>query len=31
LDDYQWDSDPPVMPDKDGQYPIAMPGVTKVL
>lgn len=25
------DSNAPVMPDKDGHYPIAMPGVTKVL
>jgi len=25
---YAWDADPPVMPDEDGQYPIAIPGVT---
>lgn len=29
LDRYTWDSDPPVMPDENGRYPIAMPGVTK--
>ncbi len=29
--DYAWDANPPVMPDADGKYPIAMPGVTKVL
>jgi hypothetical protein len=26
---YAWDADPPVLPDKDGNYPVAMPGVTK--
>ncbi len=26
-----WDDDPPVMPDKDGFYPIAIPGKTKVV
>ena len=26
---YTWDADPPCLPDKDGQYPIAVPGVTK--
>ena len=26
---YTWDADPPVMPDADGNYPIAMPGATK--
>lgn len=26
-----WDDNPPVMPDKDGFYPIAMPGKTKVV
>ena len=25
------DSPPPVMPDAQGRYPVAMPGVTKVL
>jgi len=29
LDDITMESDAPVMPDKDGRYPIAMPGVTK--
>jgi predicted dehydrogenase len=28
LDAYTWDSQPPPTPDKDGKYPIAMPGVT---
>ena len=31
LDDYTMDSQPPVKPDANGAYPIAMPGVTKVL
>ena len=26
---YQWDAQPPVLPDKDGTYPIATPGVTR--
>ena len=26
---FAFDADPPVMPDKDGNYPIAMPGVYK--
>ena len=25
-----WDADPPVLPDEDGFYPVAMPGVTEV-
>ena len=28
LDSYTWDSNPPVMPDANGRYPIAMPGQT---
>ena len=28
LDNYTWDSNPPVMPDAHGKYPIAMPGQT---
>ncbi len=28
---YDWQADPPVMPGKDGYYPVAVPGVTKVL
>ncbi len=31
LDDYTMDSDPPVMPDAEGRYSVAMPGQTKVL
>ena len=31
LDHLKWDDDAPVMPDTDGHYPIAMPGVTQVL
>jgi myo-inositol 2-dehydrogenase / D-chiro-inositol 1-dehydrogenase len=31
LDSYTMDSPPPVVPDAQGRYPIAMPGVTKVL
>ena len=31
LDDYTMDSEPPVMPDAQGRYPVAMPGRTKVL
>jgi predicted dehydrogenase len=26
---YAWDADPPVLPDEDGNYPVAMPGVSK--
>ncbi|MDZ4688100.1 MAG: Gfo/Idh/MocA family oxidoreductase [Planctomycetaceae bacterium] len=28
---FAWDADPPVMPKEDGSYPIATPGVTKVV
>ncbi|MHC4432248.1 MAG: Gfo/Idh/MocA family protein [Planctomycetota bacterium] len=31
LDDYTMDSEPPVKPDAEGRYPVAMPGRTKVL
>jgi len=31
LDNYTMDSEPPVKPDAQGGYPIAMPGITKVL
>ncbi|MCL5281269.1 MAG: gfo/Idh/MocA family oxidoreductase [Planctomycetes bacterium] len=31
LDNYTMTSNPPVMPDSKGNYPIAMPGATKVL
>ncbi len=29
--DWTMESDPPVLPDAEGNYPIAMPGITKVL
>ncbi len=28
---FAWDANPPVLPDEDGYYPIAVPGETKVL
>ncbi len=31
LDQYTMDSDPPVKPDEEGAYPVAMPGITNVL
>ncbi len=31
LDNYTMDSTPPVMPDSKGNYPVAVPGTTKVL
>ena len=31
LDQYTMESDPPVMPDAQGGYPVAMPGMTDVL
>jgi hypothetical protein len=31
LDQYTMDSEPPVKPDDNGDYPVAQPGVTKVL
>lgn len=31
LDDFTMDSDPPVTPDAQGHYPVAMPGKTRVL
>jgi predicted dehydrogenase len=31
LDQYTMESNPPAMPDARGQYPVAMPGMTKVL
>jgi myo-inositol 2-dehydrogenase/D-chiro-inositol 1-dehydrogenase len=30
-DRYAWDGTPPVVPDQDGVYPCAMPGVTRVI
>ncbi len=26
---YAWDADPPTLPEEDGKYPVAIPGVTK--
>jgi hypothetical protein len=26
---YSWDADPPTLPDENGQYEVAVPGVTK--
>jgi predicted dehydrogenase len=31
LEDLAWDGNPPVVPDSQGHYPIAMPGQTEVL
>ena len=31
LDNYSLNSNPPVMPDQNGRYPVALPGTTKVL
>ena len=31
LDNLTWSGNPPVVPDSDGRYPIAMPGQTEVL
>ena len=31
LENFKMDSEPPVTPDENGQYPVAMPGRTKVL
>ena len=28
-DRYAWDANPPVLPDENGRYPMAVPGVTK--
>jgi myo-inositol 2-dehydrogenase/D-chiro-inositol 1-dehydrogenase len=28
---YDWDADPPTLPNENGEYPIAVPGVTSVL
>jgi hypothetical protein len=30
-DRYAWDGTPPVVPDENGCYPCAMPGVTKAM
>jgi myo-inositol 2-dehydrogenase/D-chiro-inositol 1-dehydrogenase len=29
LESYTWDSTPPVLPDEQGRYPIAVPGLVK--
>jgi hypothetical protein len=26
---YTWDAAPPILPDENGQYPIAIPGITR--
>lgn len=31
IDDYTFDTQPPVLPDDDGRYPVAVPGETQVL
>jgi len=31
IENFTMDSDPPVKPDAQGRYPVAMPGLTKVL
>ena len=31
LDEFTMESEPPVMPDAKGKYPVAMPGKTRVL
>jgi predicted dehydrogenase len=28
---YAWDAEPPILPDADGKYPVAMPGQTKFI
>jgi hypothetical protein len=28
---YTFDSKPPILPDQDGRYPVAIPGQTKVV
>ncbi|MBX2819488.1 MAG: hypothetical protein KTR29_07395, partial [Rhodothermaceae bacterium] len=28
---FAWDAEPPILPNSDGYYPIAIPGKTKVL
>ncbi|TVQ15349.1 MAG: dehydrogenase, partial [Balneolaceae bacterium] len=30
-DDLDWDSNPPVIPDADGNYPVPVPGVTPLV
>jgi len=31
LENYTWKSKAPVLPDKQGRYPVAQPGITKAL
>jgi predicted dehydrogenase len=31
IDSYTWDTTPPVLPDAQGRYPVAIPGLTKAL
>jgi hypothetical protein len=28
---FDWNANPPSMPDKDGRYPIPTPGITEVV
>ena len=28
---YAWDAEPPVMPNADGFYPVAVPGITRAV
>ncbi|NEQ55834.1 MAG: hypothetical protein F6K11_38005 [Leptolyngbya sp. SIO3F4] len=28
---FAWDANPPIVPGKDGYYPVPVPGVTKVM
>jgi hypothetical protein len=28
---YAWDADPPILPDAEGNYPVAVPGITKFI
>jgi myo-inositol 2-dehydrogenase / D-chiro-inositol 1-dehydrogenase len=30
-DDFDWDSEPPVVPDENGNYPVPKPGVTQIV
>ena len=31
VDALKWDARPPIAPNENGEYPITMPGITKVL
>jgi myo-inositol 2-dehydrogenase / D-chiro-inositol 1-dehydrogenase len=30
-DEIDWDSEPPVVPDENGNYPVPKPGVTQIV